>query len=129
MVLFGYILPALAFASGAWSQATTTVSVSSTASHAIPTLLWGQMFEDINHSGDGGLYAELLQNRAFQQVQPNTSAALVGWSPVNGSFINVVADTSPLSAALPNSLALTIPVDAQGDVGFSNEGFWGSSSS
>jgi alpha-N-arabinofuranosidase len=24
------------------------------------------MFEDINHSGDGGIYAELLMNRAFQ---------------------------------------------------------------
>jgi alpha-N-arabinofuranosidase len=23
------------------------------------------MFEDINHSGDGGLYGELLTNRAF----------------------------------------------------------------
>jgi alpha-N-arabinofuranosidase len=24
------------------------------------------MFEDINHSGDGGIYGELLNNRAFQ---------------------------------------------------------------
>ena len=29
-------------------------------------LLYGWMFEDINHSGDGGIYAELLANRAFQ---------------------------------------------------------------
>lgn len=29
-------------------------------------LLYGLMFEDISHSGDGGLYAELLINRAFQ---------------------------------------------------------------
>lgn len=28
--------------------------------------LYGLMFEDIDHSGDGGLYAEMLQNRAFQ---------------------------------------------------------------
>jgi len=27
--------------------------------------LYGWMFEDINHSGDGGLYGELLTNRAF----------------------------------------------------------------
>jgi alpha-N-arabinofuranosidase len=27
--------------------------------------LYGWMFEDINHSGDGGLYGELLANRAF----------------------------------------------------------------
>jgi alpha-N-arabinofuranosidase len=28
--------------------------------------LYGIMHEDINHSGDGGIYAEMLQNRAFQ---------------------------------------------------------------
>ena len=28
--------------------------------------LYGLMFEDISHSGDGGIYAELLINRAFQ---------------------------------------------------------------
>lgn len=27
------------------------------------------MFEDINYSGDGGIYAELIQNRAFQGMQ------------------------------------------------------------
>jgi hypothetical protein len=27
--------------------------------------LYGWMFEDINHSGDGGIYGELLTNRAF----------------------------------------------------------------
>lgn len=29
-------------------------------------LLYGIMHEDISHSGDGGIYAELLINRAFQ---------------------------------------------------------------
>jgi hypothetical protein len=29
-------------------------------------LLYGIMHEDIDHSGDGGIYAEMLQNRAFQ---------------------------------------------------------------
>lgn len=28
--------------------------------------LYGLMFEDIDHSGDGGIYAEMLINRAFQ---------------------------------------------------------------
>ncbi len=27
--------------------------------------LYGMFFEDINRAGDGGLYAELLRNRAF----------------------------------------------------------------
>jgi hypothetical protein len=34
--------------------------------NATAPLLYGWMFEDINHSGDGGLYGELLRNRAFE---------------------------------------------------------------
>ena len=28
--------------------------------------LYGIFFEDLNHAADGGLYAELIQNRAFE---------------------------------------------------------------
>ncbi len=28
--------------------------------------LYGIFFEDINHAGDGGLYAELINNRSFE---------------------------------------------------------------
>ncbi|KAN0086044.1 glycoside hydrolase family 51 protein [Tylopilus felleus] len=107
-----------------YATATTLVTVNWTASHAIPPLLYGQMFEDIN-SGDGGIYAELLQNRAFQQVTPNIAAALYAWSAINGAEINVIADSSPVSSALPNSLRLTIPQDASGQTGFGNEGYYG----
>ena len=34
--------------------------------HAISPTLYGLFFEDINHAADGGLYAELLQNRSFE---------------------------------------------------------------
>ncbi|KAJ7098378.1 alfa-L-arabinofuranosidase precursor [Mycena epipterygia] len=105
--------------------AATTVTVSATASHPIPTTLWGQMFEDISHSGDGGLYAELLQNRAFQQVTPNTSAALNAWHSINGAALSVVADSVPVSSALPNSLQVKIPTGAKGPVGVGNEGYFG----
>ncbi|KAF7334217.1 Alpha-L-AF-C domain-containing protein [Mycena sanguinolenta] len=123
-------------------SAVTTVSVSASASHAIPTTLYGQMFEDIS-SGDGGLYAEcnnflffsallftvrklVLQNRAFQQVTPNTADALNAWTSIGSSAsITVIADPSPLSSALPNSLLLSIPPDASGELGFANGGYWG----
>ncbi|KAF8198626.1 alfa-L-arabinofuranosidase precursor [Pholiota molesta] len=106
------------------TAAAATVSVSATASHAIPTTLWGQMFEDIS-SGEGGLYAELLQNRAFQQVTPGTSAALNAWSAINGAGISVVQETTPVSTALPNALHVTIPAGKTGAIGFSNAGFTG----
>ena len=34
--------------------------------HAVPELMYGIFFEEINHAGDGGLYAELIQNRGFE---------------------------------------------------------------
>ncbi|PPR04586.1 hypothetical protein CVT24_012014 [Panaeolus cyanescens] len=101
-----------------------TVTVESTPHHPIPSTLWGLMFEDIS-SGDGGLYAELLKNRAFQKVTPGTSAALSNWAAINGASISVIADTPALSSALPNSLSLVIPSGKTGPVGFSNSGFSG----
>lgn len=121
--LLSGVLASFIFASCA--TAATIVNVDGTAAHSIPPLLFGQMFEDINYSGDGGIYAELLQNRAFQQMQPNTIEALFGWAPINGASINVIADPVPLSGALPNSLELTIPSGSSGQVGFGNEGYWG----
>ncbi|KAK0441009.1 arabinofuranosidase [Armillaria borealis] len=103
--------------------AQTTVSVSATASHAIPTSLCGYFFPDL--SGDGGLYAELLQNRAFQQVTPGTTAALNAWQAINGASLAVIADTQPVSSALPNALHVTIPAGQTGAVGFGNTGYFG----
>ncbi|KAK0440963.1 uncharacterized protein EV420DRAFT_1128163 [Desarmillaria tabescens] len=76
-------------------------------------------------SGDGGLYAELLQNRAFQQVAPGTTDALNAWQAINGASLTVVADTQPVSSALPNALSVVIPDDSTGPVGFGNTGYLG----
>ena len=35
---------------------------------AIPRGLYGIFFEEINHAGDGGLYAELVRNRGFEDA-------------------------------------------------------------
>ncbi|KAG8764049.1 hypothetical protein FRC12_008310 [Ceratobasidium sp. 428] len=102
-----------------------TLTISTNGSFASSPLLYGYMYEDINHSGDGGLYAELLQNRAFQGQTPGTSAALYAWHPLGSTTISVVNNTTPVSQALPNSLRLTIPSNTSGSVGFTNEGYWG----
>lgn len=51
--------------------------------------------------------------------------ALVAWSALNNANISVVADPKPLSAALPNSLQLSVPKGTSGQVGVSNAGYWG----
>jgi alpha-N-arabinofuranosidase len=90
---------------------------------AIPSTFYGLMTEEINHSYDGGLYAELIQNRAFQ----DNAQTPTHWSVVQdgGGQGTITLDTSqPLSPALPVSLRLDIS-RAGGRVGAANDGYWG----
>ncbi|KEP51093.1 alpha-L-arabinofuranosidase A [Rhizoctonia solani 123E] len=124
------ITPTLALAVSAYAlvarqSVANTLTISTNGSVASSPLLYGYMYEDINHSGDGGLYAELLQNRAFQGQTPGTSGALYAWHTVGSASIAVVSNTAPVSSALPNSLSLTIGANVSGSAGFSNEGYWG----
>ena len=63
-------LPAFALMLGACStgpepEASATVDLSQRGAD-IPASMYGIFFEEINHAGDGGLYAELIQNRGFE---------------------------------------------------------------
>ena len=42
--------------------------------HAIPSTFYGAFFEEINNGGEGGTYAELVDNRAFNAQTSETSA-------------------------------------------------------
>ncbi|KAF8914916.1 glycoside hydrolase [Mucidula mucida] len=101
------------------------LKLTATLSHEIPSTLYGYMWEDINHSGDGGLYGELLQNRAFQAVIPGTQNALNAWQPYSGARLAVTAKTDGVSSSLPNSLEVKIPKVVTGPIGFVNTGYWG----
>lgn len=91
----------------------------------IPPSFYGLMTEEINHSYDGGLYAELIRNRNFRD-NANVPAH---WSLVQdgGGTGAMALDTSrPLSDALPVSLRLTgSSVSGAQRVGVANEGYWG----
>ena len=50
------------------SAGTITIDASSPG-HPIPPNLYGIFFEEISHAGDGGLYAELIQNRGFEDAR------------------------------------------------------------
>ncbi|KAK3675815.1 hypothetical protein LTR78_004456 [Recurvomyces mirabilis] len=114
------VLSATAFAAAAQAVSFT---VSSSNGNATSPYQYGFMFEDINNSGDGGVYAELIQNRAFQgnAIYPSTSDY---WNPLNGASIKLANLTNPVSTALPTSLQVS-KGNATDTVGFSNVGFWG----
>lgn len=48
-------------------EAVMTVSLDKKGAPVSPSM-YGIFFEEINHAGDGGLYAELVQNRAFEDT-------------------------------------------------------------
>src|SRR5437879_5104913 len=72
--------------------------------HPISPMLYGIFFEDINCSADGGIYAELVRNRNFEDSdKPNH------WTPLAGGpgSTEVSIDTShPASAKNPRSLKI-----------------------
>ncbi|MBW3091520.1 carbohydrate binding domain-containing protein [Bifidobacterium sp. 82T10] len=87
--------------------------------------LFGVFFEDINHAADGGLYAELIQNRSFEfdPIDNPDYAPLTGWTvlPDDGTTGARVADDHPLNANNPHYLVLG-PSEAD-LAGVSNDGF------
>jgi alpha-L-arabinofuranosidase len=118
----------------------------------ISPTFYGLMTEEINHSYDGGLYAELIQNRIFEDTpppparprratttQPVAAPAAVHlvppkipfhWSVVaaSGGQGSIQTDaTGPVNSdALKLSLRLDITAAEAGTrVGVANDGFWG----
>lgn len=78
--------------------------------------------QDINNSGDGGIYAELIRNRAFQWSSYYT-ANLDGWHAINAR-LTLQNLSDHLSDALPTSMEVR-PGKAKGAAGFYNDGYWG----
>jgi alpha-N-arabinofuranosidase len=154
---FGWVLAAAVLAVAGVVRAagpgTLTVQVDKPG-HAISPMLYGLMTEEINFSYDGGLYAELIQNRTFQDIpQPPprrgrgaqaggpqwTPPELTGgahsvpkvpayWSVVTGGGGQgtIAADTQEHvnETGLPVSLRLEVSEAGQ-RVGVANAGYWG----
>jgi alpha-N-arabinofuranosidase len=106
---------------------------------AIPAGFFGLMTEEINHSYDGGLFAELIQNRTFQDPVPRPAGggpgprpgglapgSRGGGVPVHWSVVGpgkaTTDNADPVNAALPVSLKLDLGGD---ESGVANDGYWG----
>ena len=115
--------------------------------------LYGIFLEEINFGVDGGLYAELIRNRGFEDAKPPegytfrdgkwqdekgydsrfsrfgyVTNGLPSWSLIKdgtaqGSMQLDLAN--PLNEATPRSLRLEIQEIGSGRLGIANEGFWG----
>jgi alpha-L-arabinofuranosidase len=93
----------------------------------IPKTFYGLMTEEINHAYDGGLYAELIQNRSFQDPPPRRRGAAtqpslaVHWSVIGDGKASLDRN-DPVNPALPVSLRLELSGTA---AGVANDGYWG----
>jgi alpha-L-arabinofuranosidase len=103
---------------------TITIDASAPAGKVSP-LLYGLMTEEINHAYDGGLYAELIRNRAFL----DEAASPAHWSAVHGDGAAAAIALDParaLNAAIGTSLRLDVTQASAGHLaGLANEGYWG----
>ena len=91
----------------------------------VSPMLYGLMTEEINFSYDGGLYPELVRDRA---IGPGRRP-LFHWTMVarGNSVVNIAVDdkTGP-SVALPRSLKVSVTAASEtAPAGVQNDGFWG----
>ena len=108
----------------AWADpATITIDLNKPGAQISP-LLYGIFFEDINRSADGGLYAEMVQNRSFEDFN-----LPMGWTLLNegGGAVTMELDkTQPLNDQNPTCLRLDITrVGSGGRAGLINQGYKG----
>ena len=122
----------MATALRASAQVTIDIDANQRGPRISPTH-YGIFFEDINHAADGGLYAELIRNRSFEDgPRYGAPADMQGWKPYsyNGSTIDAhlvhpSKKVKLLNSAQQNALELTINATPANAVRLENEGFWG----
>src|ERR1022692_508026 len=101
-----------------FAQATITVGADKPG-RAVSPLLWGIFFEDINLSADGGIYAELVRNRSFEDAaRPEYWRLLNATNSSSQMAIDVSKPLNPLNLHC-------LRVNVEGAFNLENEGYWG----
>lgn len=89
--------------------------------------LYGIFFEDLNHAADGGLYAEMVQNRSFEfcTVDNPSYHPLMAWEKIEKKYSRMqwwIQDSHPYSRRNPHYLVCEIFETGMG-AGVRNTGF------
>lgn len=100
-----------------------TLAIHADDTKAISNKLIGLFFEDINYAADGGIYAELIQNRGFEySYNRGKWNACSFWKLVGENALFRVAAESPLHENTPHYAVLTT---TKVGASLQNEGFGG----
>jgi alpha-L-arabinofuranosidase len=119
------VIPSLVLSLGLNAQsASLTIHLDRSTTKVSP-MLYGLMTEEINYSYDGGIYGELVRDRAIGRGYPGVS----DWPMVAyGNSVASVSDdeTTGPSIALPRSLKVdVIAASKAAPAGVENGGYWG----
>ena len=126
-VLFAVVAAALgsSICSAQNTMATIDIQVDKPL-HGVSPTLYGLMTEEINYSYDGGLYAEMVRNRTFQD---HDWSGIAHWNIEHIGNSVASMDIDPKdgpSEALQHSLLVNIKqADSANPAGVRNEGYWG----
>ncbi len=120
------------FAATVHAQVTIDIDAQQRGPKVSP-MLYGIFYEDINHAADGGLYAELIRNRSFEDgPRFGAPADMQGWSTyaaapsqLSARLIQPSKKTPLLNAVQHNALELDIKASPSIPVCLVNEGYWG----
>ncbi|MGK5739314.1 alpha-L-arabinofuranosidase C-terminal domain-containing protein [Micromonospora sp. URMC 103] len=121
-------VPALAAGTPAALDYTITVDPKRSGP-AIDPDMYGVFFEDINRAADGGLYAELVQNRSFEYLPVDNRAytGLTSWSavatPGGSGSIATADDDARLNERNRTYLTVTLTNAEGGTYGVLNSGY------
>ncbi|MDP4274922.1 MAG: alpha-L-arabinofuranosidase C-terminal domain-containing protein [Bacteroidota bacterium] len=105
-----------------------TITVDASKPKKISDMLTGIFFEDINYAADGGLYAELIQNRDFEYMPGDKKGNDKSWNSYKAWSLNgkegsfTIDSVSPIHPNNKHYAALDIKKTGTGLV---NEGFDG----
>jgi alpha-N-arabinofuranosidase len=118
------IIAALAVASpvaAANKEATIEIAADKPGPAISPTL-YGLMTEEINHSYDGGLYAELIRNRDFKEADKKDPTKPAWWTAMGPNVKMTLDREQPVNTT---GLPISLKVEITGHAGVQNDGFWG----
>jgi alpha-L-arabinofuranosidase len=113
-------------------QASISIAAEKPRTAVSPTL-YGIFYEDINYAADGGLYAEMVQNRSFEYHTEDKRAKkasalspLCAWISVERKSMTCRISTAtahPLNERNPTYATLTLA--GKGEAGVANTGYHG----
>ena len=150
-IRFSAALLAALLATGIQAQ-NHSVTVTTSKAKKVSRMLYGWHYEEIGNIGEGGLYAEMVRNRGFEEANlpgglviengqykdvPNPHQPikrvyqidpLVGWitTPLSNSPIRITCtDRNPLNDQNPHSMAVNVLSNDLGHAAIHNRGYNG----